>query len=97
MSAACEQTVEIQTVEEVKIPTDVIEQLEKFEPENLKHTDVQEKIVLPSKEDIETEKKHLDLVTGLETFDKNKLKPTKTEEKIVLPDRESKLLVHFFM
>ncbi len=67
----------------------IVEGLSKFEPSALKHVDASEKTVLPSKEDIENEKKHLDFVNGVESFDKNKLKRTVTNEKVVLPDKES--------
>lgn len=69
----------------------IIEDLAKFETNGLKHVQVAEKINLPSKEDIESEKKHISLVNGVESFDKNKLKPTITQEKIVLPDKEGML------
>ena len=72
------------------ITREVIEGLNSEHRKSLKHTEVVEKMVLPSKEDIESEKKHLDFVNGLESFDKNKLKPATTQEKIVLPDKESK-------
>lgn len=72
----------------------VVEGLAQFAPSALKHVDaVPEKVVLPSKEDIETEKKHIEFVNGVEGFDKNKLKRTVTNEKVVLPDKESKLLI----
>ena len=91
MSEACEQVTATSVQEPIPaVPVAIIEDLANFEAKNLKHTDMQEKNVLPSKEDIESEKKHISLVTGLETFDKNKLKPTTTQEKIVLPDKESK-------
>ncbi|CAF0779265.1 unnamed protein product [Brachionus calyciflorus] len=66
----------------------IVEDLAKFETNVLKHVEVAEKVNLPSKEDIENEKKHISLVNGVEQFDKNKLKPTVTQEKIVLPDRD---------
>jgi hypothetical protein len=65
----------------------IIEGVEKFETSVLKHVDLPEKVVLPSKEDIETEKKHLEFVNGVEGFDKNKLKRTVTEEKVILPNK----------
>jgi ribosomal protein L14E/L6E/L27E len=65
----------------------LIEGVENFQSSELKHVEAtQEKIVLPSKEDIESEKQHINLVTSLESFDKKQLKPTVTQEKIVLPD-----------
>ena len=55
----------------------------------LKHVDPPaEKIVLPTAEDIESEKQHITFVNGVETFDKSNLKPTTTKEKFVLPDQE---------
>jgi hypothetical protein len=67
----------------------LIDGVAKFETSSLKRVKAPaEKVVLPSKEDIECEKQHLNFVTGVETFDKNKLKPTVTQEKVVLPDKE---------
>lgn len=71
------------------VPDAVIEDLNKFQPRNLKHVVCVERKSLPSLEDIEIEKKRIDFVTNVETFDKNQLKPTKTAEKVVLPDRET--------
>ena len=90
MSSEQQSVVEVN--EEVKSPVNpaIIEEVNQFDSKNLKHADVNEKVILPTKEVIEQEKKHLDLVNGLENFDKNKLRPATTQEKIVLPDRESK-------
>lgn len=77
---------------EVKPNHAIIEDLAKFETNALKHVQVSEKVNLPSKEDIESEKQHISLVNGVETFDKNKLKPTITHEKIILPDKEGKII-----
>jgi hypothetical protein len=69
----------------------VVEGLAKFGQTSLKHVPPPaEKVVLPSKEDIESEKQHFSLVQGVEGFDKNKLKPTVTQEKLILPDKDGK-------
>lgn len=73
---------------ETEVKPAFINDLVKFEASALKHVEVPDKAVLPSKEDIETEKKHLNLVNGVESFDKNKLKRTVTQEKSILPDKE---------
>ena len=58
-------------------------------PVALKHVEPpEEKIVLPTAEDINIEKQHITFVNNVEQFDKNKLKPTVTKEKFILPDQE---------
>ncbi len=47
----------------------------------LKHVEINQAQVLPSKEDIQQEKTHLELTHDVETFDKSQLKPTETTEK----------------
>jgi hypothetical protein len=55
----------------------------------LKHTDTQEKLVLPSKEEINAEKGQKELLKSIETFDKNEnLNPTEVHEKNPLPTKE---------
>jgi len=73
----------------------------KLVPVTLKHVEPpEEKIVLPTAQDIESEKQHITFVNGVESFDKKQLKPTVTQEKFVLPDKEGNFfinLVIFFM
>merc|ERR1712025_131688 len=52
---------------------------------NLKHTEAAEKIVLPTAEDVKTEKNHQNILNGIEAFKCDNLKPTETKEKLVLP------------
>ena len=67
----------------------ITEDLVKIGTSTLKHVEPPaEKIVLPTAEDIESEKQHITFVNGVESFDKNKLKPTVTKEKFILPDQE---------
>jgi hypothetical protein len=55
----------------------------------LKHADTQEKLVLPSKEEINAEKGQKELLKSIETFDKNEnLNPTEVHEKNPLPTKE---------
>jgi len=64
-------------------------ELEGFKPELMKKASTQEKIVLPTAEDVKQERQHTELISGLEGFDKNQgLKHTTTEEKVVLPSAE---------
>ena len=52
----------------------VIEGLAKFDQSALKPVQCNEKANLPSKEDIENEKKHLDFVNGVQKFNRESLK-----------------------
>ena len=70
-----------------KVATDLKTQLEGFNPDKLKNADTQEKIVLPTAEDVATEKTQQTLIAGIEKFDTSKLKHAETQEKIVLPDK----------
>lgn len=54
----------------------------------LKPTDSVEKNVLPSAEDLKTEKTHQGILTGIAGFQSESLKPTETKEKVVLPSHE---------
>lgn len=47
----------------------------------LKHVETQEKNVLPSKEDLEEERKHEDFKRGIQEFDKSQLEHVEAEEK----------------
>lgn len=54
----------------------------------LKHADTQEKIILPSAEDVQQEKGHQEFLKGIESFDDTKLKHAETQEKNPLPTQE---------
>lgn len=70
-----------------KIATDIKSELEA--EHKLAPVETVEKVVLPSAEDITTEKTHNELVKGIETFDAEKsLTPTETVEKNALPTQE---------
>ena len=65
----------------------IAKDISEFQTDKLKRVgNVNEKIVLPSKQELANEKS-LHLIAA---FDKNKLKATETVEKSVLPDKESK-------
>jgi len=49
-------------------------------PSELKHVEVEEKIVLPSADDLKAEKTHENLQKGIEGFTPDKLKAVKTKE-----------------
>lgn len=73
-----------------KVGADLKTQLESFNSENLsKAPPVQEKIVLPTAEDVHAEKTQKSLFAGIETFDASKLKHAETHEKNPLPDKEA--------
>merc|ERR1712130_768268 len=55
---------------------------------NLKKTEAAEKNVLPSAEDVKSEKNHQNILTGIEAFKSDNLKHTETQEKIILPGAE---------
>jgi len=63
-------------------------QLEGFSTDKLKHAETTEKTSLPSKEDIEGEKKEQDLRKSVEGFDASKLKNCETVVKNPLPTKE---------
>lgn len=52
---------------------------------SLKHVETEEKIVLPSAEQIDQEKTQQQLLKNIESFPKQQLKPAQTEEKNTLP------------
>ena len=54
----------------------------------LKHTETQEKVVLPTKTDLEQEKGQQNLLKSIEAFSPEKLHHTDTEEKNPLPTKE---------
>ncbi|XP_052120692.1 thymosin beta isoform X2 [Frankliniella occidentalis] len=71
-----------------KVAVDLKSQLEGFNPSNMKHAVTQEKTVLPTAEDVASEKTQKALIEGVEAFDSSKLKPTETQEKNLLPDKD---------
>jgi len=71
-----------------KVAPDLKTELEGFKTDSMKKADTQEKIVLPSAEDIENEKGHQRLVDGIEGFNPKNPKPTETLEKNPLPTKE---------
>lgn len=52
---------------------------------SLKHAQTEEKIVLPSAEQIKNEKQQQQVIQNIESFRKEQLKPAQTEEKNTLP------------
>nr|CAH7714335.1 unnamed protein product [Callosobruchus chinensis] len=71
-----------------KVAGDLKSELEGFKSSKLKNADTQEKIVLPSAQDVAAEKTEKALIAGIEHFDTSKLKHTETQEKNPLPDKE---------
>ncbi|XP_052754810.1 thymosin beta isoform X5 [Galleria mellonella] len=72
-----------------KVATDLKSQLEGFNTSCLRDVDTNEKIVLPSAEDVATEKNQKSLFDGIEKFDASRLKHTETQEKNPLPDKDA--------
>ncbi|PAV85242.1 hypothetical protein WR25_00999 [Diploscapter pachys] len=54
----------------------------------LKKVETQEKQILPTKEDIQTEKQHKELTDKIEEFNTSDLKHAETQEKQILPTQE---------
>merc|ERR1712001_518138 len=54
----------------------------------LRPTEAAEKNVLPSAEDVQTEKKHQSILNGIEAFTSDQLRHAETKEKISLPRAE---------
>uniref|UniRef100_A0A1B6KZA1 Thymosin beta n=1 Tax=Graphocephala atropunctata TaxID=36148 RepID=A0A1B6KZA1_9HEMI len=69
------------------LPNDLKSQLEGFNTDNMKKADTNEKIVLPTAEDVAAEKTQKALIDDVEGFDTGKLKHAKTQEKNPLPDK----------
>uniref|UniRef100_A0A2S2Q064 Thymosin beta n=1 Tax=Sipha flava TaxID=143950 RepID=A0A2S2Q064_9HEMI len=74
-----------------KVAFDLKSQLEGFNPDNMKKADTNEKIILPTAEDVAAEKTQNAiteaLIEGVGGFDTGKLKHTETLEKNPLPDK----------
>ncbi|XP_048516765.1 thymosin beta isoform X11 [Dendroctonus ponderosae] len=71
-----------------KVAGDLKSELEGFSSSKLKNAETQEKIVLPSAEDLAAEKTEKALIEGIAKFDPAKLKHTETQEKNPLPDKD---------
>lgn len=71
--------------EKTELPKEIGENITKFDPCSLKHTETVEKNSLPSPEAISQEK----TLQIIPDFDKTKLKPTETEVKNPLPNKET--------
>jgi len=70
-----------------KIAVDLKSEIEN--EHKLKPAETEEKVVLPSKEEIEQEKTHQELVKGIESFNPDaSLKHAETQEKNPLPTKE---------
>ncbi|KAG8250699.1 hypothetical protein J6590_096110 [Homalodisca vitripennis] len=79
------------------LPNDLKSQLEGFNTDNMKKADTNEKIVLPTAEDVKQEKQHNQLIHSVENFKADKLKRTNTLEKIVLPNAEDNVNVWYVL
>uniref|UniRef100_A0A0K0EQS8 Thymosin beta n=1 Tax=Strongyloides stercoralis TaxID=6248 RepID=A0A0K0EQS8_STRER len=66
-----------------KLPVDITNDL--LHGRELKHVSTEEKIVLPTADDVKTEKQHEQFVNGIEKFPKNQLHKVETADKTVLP------------
>merc|ERR1712128_137019 len=64
----------------------VLDGVSAFDKEALKHSDVDEKSVLPDKETIEIEKSHVQHLKGIGEFDHTNLTPVKVAEPLSGPD-----------
>ncbi|KAK2717696.1 hypothetical protein QYM36_006467, partial [Artemia franciscana] len=68
-------------------------QLENFSQSKLKDVETQEKLVLPTAEDIANEKQRQQFLDGVKNFPKDKLKRTETQEKTVWPTAQDLMAV----
>merc|ERR1719431_1330865 len=64
----------------------VLDDVSTFDKEALKHSDVDEKSVLPDKETIEIEKSHVEHLKGIGEFDHTNLTPVKVAEPLSGPE-----------
>ncbi|KAK8775286.1 hypothetical protein V5799_031379 [Amblyomma americanum] len=71
-----------------KVADEIQQELASFNAASLKHTETQEKVTLPSKEDVQQEKIHNSLLEGVEQFEKTSMKHAQTQEKVCLPKKE---------
>ncbi|CAB4069498.1 unnamed protein product [Lepeophtheirus salmonis] len=65
---------------------DTLDSVVHFDKSNLKHSEVDEKSVLPSVEDIQSERLRNNFTHDVESFEKSSLKSTPVNEKNLLPD-----------
>ncbi|CAG0895581.1 unnamed protein product [Darwinula stevensoni] len=71
-----------------KVDPSLKSELTTFESSQLKHAETQEKVVLPTQEDITQEKTHDAVLKGVEEFDRHQLKHQVPQEKNPLPDKD---------
>eukprot|EP00099_Drosophila_melanogaster_P026403 NP_726909.1 ciboulot, isoform C [Drosophila melanogaster] len=71
-----------------KVAENLKSQLEGFNQDKLKNASTQEKIILPTAEDVAAEKTQQSIFEGITAFNQNNLKHTETNEKNPLPDKE---------
>ncbi|XP_075736693.1 thymosin beta cib isoform X2 [Rhipicephalus microplus] len=71
-----------------RVADEIQQELASFNASSLKHTETQEKVLLPSKEDVQQEKIHNSLLEGVEQFEKTSMKHAHTQEKVCLPKKE---------
>ncbi|KAG0424881.1 hypothetical protein HPB47_027915 [Ixodes persulcatus] len=71
-----------------KVADEIQQELFSFKASNLKHAETQEKVTLPSKEDVQQEKMHNSLLEGVEQFEKTSMKHVQTQENVCLPKKE---------
>uniref|UniRef100_T1JCD5 Thymosin beta n=1 Tax=Strigamia maritima TaxID=126957 RepID=T1JCD5_STRMM len=76
------------TKELPKVPVDMKNELTNFDVKKMKHTEVQEKINLPSMQDVAQEKAQTAVIKGVEEFSKESLKHSETREENILPDKD---------
>uniref|UniRef100_A0A1B0CY25 Putative e3 ubiquitin-protein ligase mdm2 n=2 Tax=Lutzomyia longipalpis TaxID=7200 RepID=A0A1B0CY25_LUTLO len=67
---------------------DFINELASFDTTKMKDVNTQEKIIMPTAEDVQFEKREASLFQGIQSFDTAKLKHAETKEKNPLPDQE---------
>ena len=66
--------------------TDLLKNVENFDKTQMSHTEPEEKIVLPSSEDVIQEKTHEQLLSGIEHFNPESLKESETREPVSATD-----------
>jgi hypothetical protein len=64
----------------------VMESVATFDPEGLKHSEVQERALLPDLSSIEQERSHVQHLAGIGTFDQSVLAPVKVAEPLSGPE-----------
>lgn len=64
----------------------VLDDVSTFDKEALKHSEIEEKLVLPDKETIESEKTHVEHLKGIGEFDQSTLTPVKVSEPLSGPE-----------